>query len=277
MWNQVINCVEPRMTRALLAQQCHLISLNESLAIVGIGNSRLQSLHQGKVTNIEAAFAKICQRKIKVSLEVAKLDEPPPKESVTSKESIPTFPSPQSLPQLQKESAIPATNNKSVESETTKKKIDNSSHAVNNRSELATNDLQENNNIKNTFTSTTPTKVLVKSAIASDNAITTAFVTTTAPEIENNTEATDKTSELLSETNYGEDDLQQAIEELTVNFEGEVVQLDDRVRESLQVERASDIDFSATSEENKIADKLPPTPRIKLGNRPDFDEYDDDF
>ena len=71
IWQQVIDCIHPPMTQALLRQQCHLIDLGDTSAIVGISSMPLKKMNQGKVPNIEAAFAKVCQRPIKVTLEVA--------------------------------------------------------------------------------------------------------------------------------------------------------------------------------------------------------------
>ena len=71
IWQQVIDCIHPPMTQALLRQQCHLIDLSDTSAIVGISSMPLKKMNQGKVPNIEAAFAKVCQRPIKVTLEVA--------------------------------------------------------------------------------------------------------------------------------------------------------------------------------------------------------------
>ena len=71
IWLQVIDCIHPPMTQALLRQQCHLIDLSDTSAIVGISSMPLKKMNQGKVPNIEAAFAKVCQRPIKVTLKVA--------------------------------------------------------------------------------------------------------------------------------------------------------------------------------------------------------------
>jgi DNA polymerase-3 subunit gamma/tau len=71
VWQQVIACLQPPTTRALLRQHGHLISIEETQAIVGISSAKLRGISQGKIPNIEAAFEKICQRKIKVQLEVA--------------------------------------------------------------------------------------------------------------------------------------------------------------------------------------------------------------
>jgi DNA polymerase III subunit gamma/tau len=90
VWQQVINCIHPPMTQALLRQQCHLISLTDSNAIVGISSAPLLKVNQGKVPNIEAAFAKVCQRKIKVILEVASLPEEGKKNSNLVNNSVQT-------------------------------------------------------------------------------------------------------------------------------------------------------------------------------------------
>ena len=75
IWQQVIECIHPPMTQALLRQQCHLISLSDSAAIVGISSAPLHKMNQGKVPNIETAFAKVCGRTIKVTLEIAGLPD----------------------------------------------------------------------------------------------------------------------------------------------------------------------------------------------------------
>ena len=71
IWQKVVSCLKPPTTQALLKQQCFLVSFDGVSAIVGISSAKLQKLNQGKVPNIEAAFAQVCQRKVKVQLEVA--------------------------------------------------------------------------------------------------------------------------------------------------------------------------------------------------------------
>jgi DNA polymerase-3 subunit gamma/tau len=73
IWQKAINVVVPPTTKELLRQQCFLISFDGSIAKIGIGSPQLMKLHQGKLTNIEAAFSRICNRKIKAVFEVAKL------------------------------------------------------------------------------------------------------------------------------------------------------------------------------------------------------------
>ncbi|MEO0011980.1 MAG: hypothetical protein RLZZ535_369, partial [Cyanobacteriota bacterium] len=71
IWTKVVSCLKPPTTQALLKQQCHLVSFDGLSAIVGISSAKLHKLNQGKVPNIEAAFAQVCQRKVRVQLEVA--------------------------------------------------------------------------------------------------------------------------------------------------------------------------------------------------------------
>ena len=89
IWQRVIDCIHPPMTRALLRQQCHLVSLTDSAAVVGISSAPLQKMNQGKVPNIEAAFAKVCKRTIKVTLEVAGLPDGGKKNFNLSRNNLP--------------------------------------------------------------------------------------------------------------------------------------------------------------------------------------------
>ena len=70
IWSQVVSCLQPPTTQALLKQQCYLVNFDGLSAVVGISSAKLQKLHQGKVSNIEAAFAQVCKCKVRVQLEV---------------------------------------------------------------------------------------------------------------------------------------------------------------------------------------------------------------
>jgi DNA polymerase III subunit gamma/tau len=72
IWQKAIDVVVPPTTKELLRQQCFLISFDGSIAKIGIGSPQLMKLHQGKIANIEDAFSRICDRKIKAVFEVAK-------------------------------------------------------------------------------------------------------------------------------------------------------------------------------------------------------------
>lgn len=72
IWMRVLSVLQPFPTQALLRQHCHLLSFVGSEARVGISSPPLLELAQTRLPNIEAAFEKVCQSKVKVSLEVKK-------------------------------------------------------------------------------------------------------------------------------------------------------------------------------------------------------------
>lgn len=71
IWQEVLKHLRPLTTQALLSQQCNLISFDGSVARVTINSETLLKLHKDKVPNIEAAFAKVCQKKVQVKLQAA--------------------------------------------------------------------------------------------------------------------------------------------------------------------------------------------------------------
>ena len=71
IWQQVIDHLQPLATQALLRQQCRLLAFDGAVALIGINSQPLLKLAQSKLPNIEAAFEKLLQQKVKVSLEVA--------------------------------------------------------------------------------------------------------------------------------------------------------------------------------------------------------------
>ena len=77
LWKKVMEHLHPPTTKALFQQKCHLIALEGSVARVGISSPQLIKLNQGKVPNLEAAFAKACQRTIKVKLEASTTQSQP--------------------------------------------------------------------------------------------------------------------------------------------------------------------------------------------------------
>jgi DNA polymerase III subunit gamma/tau len=70
IWEKIIASVHPPITKVLLSQHCHLIDFKSHAATIGISSPQLLKLNQNKIPNIEAAFAKVCDRKVKVTLEV---------------------------------------------------------------------------------------------------------------------------------------------------------------------------------------------------------------
>ena len=77
IWQKAIALVQPPTTQTLLSQKCHLIRIKDSMVIMGVVSPPLVRLIQAKIANIEAAFTKVCQRKIKVTLEVVKHQSQP--------------------------------------------------------------------------------------------------------------------------------------------------------------------------------------------------------
>ncbi|MEB3289812.1 MAG: DNA polymerase III subunit gamma/tau [Leptolyngbya sp.] len=78
LWAQVIAVLEPLGTRALMLQQGNLVFFDGSVARVGISSRPLFKMAQGRVENIEAAFQRVLNRKIIVSLEVLPDPKPEP-------------------------------------------------------------------------------------------------------------------------------------------------------------------------------------------------------
>ena len=239
IWNSVLNCLHPPMTKTLLEQQCHLVSFDGSSAIVGISSAKLQKLHQGKVPNIEAAFARVCQHKVKVQLEAAdaggtnaqtapipeatrvtNIDrtQPPPFEKPT-----PQSPTPQALV------ATPAIDSK--------------------RSPVATPEAVTPSKQKNTQPQQQDRK-----AIAPDTSPSTLPPLTLSEDRVNLSTTPTIEPNLVSDSN---DNLQQAIDNLTLSFEGELVHLDSSLEEfaPLQLEQPESI----------------------APDRPDVEDYDDDW
>ncbi|KGF71594.1 hypothetical protein DO97_17235 [Neosynechococcus sphagnicola sy1] len=77
IWNTVIEEVQPYSTQVLVRQQCRLLAFRSQDARVAVSSQPLLKITQGKLPNLEAAFEKVFQRKVKVTLEVASSPEQP--------------------------------------------------------------------------------------------------------------------------------------------------------------------------------------------------------
>lgn len=91
LWTQVIAVLEPLGTRALMLQQGSLVFFDGTVARVGISSRPLFKMAQGRVENVEAAFQKVLNRKVVVSLEVLpdpKPDPPAPNISQASGQGV---------------------------------------------------------------------------------------------------------------------------------------------------------------------------------------------
>lgn len=71
VWEHMTAVLHPFGTRALLKQQGILLGFDGNTAQIGIKSRQLLKMAQGRVSNIEEAFAQVFQRPVKVTLEVA--------------------------------------------------------------------------------------------------------------------------------------------------------------------------------------------------------------
>jgi DNA polymerase-3 subunit gamma/tau len=76
LWQQVLAALQPLGTRALMQQQGKLLFFDGTVARIGISSKQLYKMAQGRTENVEAAFEKVLQQTVQVSLEV--LPDPKP-------------------------------------------------------------------------------------------------------------------------------------------------------------------------------------------------------
>ena len=254
IWSKVVSCLQPPTTQALLKQQCHLVSFDGLSAIVGISSDRLQKLHQGKVPNIEQAFAQVCQRKVRVQLEVANAKNASAKNNVTPTkqpiaEAVPSSPAKSSAPlsSAQIPTVQPTTEEgiKPQSAPVPSQVIHNLTSTPNQVNSVIKNHNSEFGNNQAQAIATQETSVLPTIPVVA----------------ENNHEKTQAIAEPNSDQDYLGDYLQQAIDNLTQTFEGEVVHLDniDHIPEE-SPEKSSPLDLSSSHID-----------------RPDVEDYDDDW
>ena len=230
IWSKVVSCLQPPTTQALLKQQCHLVSFDGSSAVVGISSAKLQKLNQGKIPNIEAAFARVCQHKVKVRLEVANARSnavPNPPAEISKSSPARSQLRKQDFPQTSTATA-PAKTEMSQSTIVRPKENAPPGNLKTPRFEAA-HSLESNNKPQ---------------AIAQD----TPSPPPALPEEEPMVSPT--VVEPAADPDYDDDELQRAIDNLTHSFEGELVQLDN---------------FSENEGEPHLSD------------RPDIEEYDDDW
>jgi DNA polymerase III subunit gamma/tau len=251
IWQKVIDRLQPPTTKALLSQQCHLVSFNGNSAIVGISSAKLQRLHQGKVVNIEAAFERVCQRKIKVSLEVASqvnsTEQPIIASSVSISESATTIVESQTVESI---SELPTSITPSPAKITHSDRPKSEPIRVSEPSELEIIDKVKPDVFQSPHSSSVA------------NPKPTAIIEIIHPE------ATSTESEIEREI---EDDgdldiLQQAIADLTQSFAGELVELD-----SIDLPQSK-----VVPEDRESVTAIESDGKNLLSNRPDLSEYDDE-
>ena len=240
IWSKVVSCLQPPTTQALLKQQCHLVSFDGSSAIVGISSAKLQKLHQGKVPNIEAAFERVCQHKVKVQLEaddggsLAKTFTTKASQREPDRDRVPDRVPASVL--TSSATVVPTGGASSSPSATTPSPVMTHDEPVVPLSRVASQQKNEQ------FNGIAPNISLPS----------------TSPENNLKISTTPKAIEPEPHLNRDDvdDNLQEAIDNLALSFEGELVQLD-----NLQADSAPS-PMSEQSELNSL-------------NRPDLEDYDD--
>ncbi len=70
LWETAIAQLDPPATQQLFRQQGCLVRLTENMAVVGVKSQPLLKMAKSRAENLEAAFQKACQKKIKISFQV---------------------------------------------------------------------------------------------------------------------------------------------------------------------------------------------------------------
>ena len=252
IWGQVLSCLQPPTTQALLKQQCHLISFDGSSAIVGISSATLQKLNQGKIPNIEKAFAQVVGHKVKVQLEVAvRQDNSAKKNSKIAHNSFKSVPeTAQPAPSLAKNTDSGEGLNPIEPKSFTDNKISNSEHKA-----VTT---KPANSDSDNFTLPT----IAKQPIPQRSA---AFPAPVTPTENVPVSPIPPSLEEDLDSNYEDDDLQKAIANLTQSFEGELVQME------------GDLSLSSDSSEILEPRLESDLSAIEERGRPSIEDYDDDW
>ena len=252
VWKKAIAHLQPPTTQALFKQKCHLISLQDSVAIVGISSPQLLKLNQGKIPNLEAAFAKACQRNIKVKLEAA---------SSTKETSSATEVTPSSLPPPVEptESFIPE--KKTLNPEISQQ----NNNVVVEAKPQATQNLQEKESQKvNDFKKDVEVIELPVEKESIDIA-------------EARVNISKETNEQNFNFSYPEEKLQLAIDNLVKNFEGEVIDserfFNNKTTETEELKLEHNEIYS--SETKLIKNEHKPKKYIS-SNRPNLSDYEDE-
>lgn len=83
-WQTVIGQVQPFSTQVLMRQQCRLIAFDGKEAAIGVSSEKLIKMAQSKLSNMEAAFVKVFNVPIRISLQVVAIPLVPTSKPPTS-------------------------------------------------------------------------------------------------------------------------------------------------------------------------------------------------
>ena len=89
IWQQILQLLPPA-PQALLKQHCNLLAFDGKAARISVRSQPLFKLAQSKLPNVETAFQSAFERKVRVTLEVAKPQETP---APTAPDNFPSQPS----------------------------------------------------------------------------------------------------------------------------------------------------------------------------------------
>ncbi len=134
LWKQILVALQPRGTQMLMSQQGVLLGFDGVGAKVGFRSAPLQKAARERVPNLEAAFEKVFQRPIKISLEVVSTPK-----TTDSDSSSPSSGSPSGAPTRPKPPATPKSNSSS-----------NSSNNISNSSSNGSSSNSSSSNSKTT-------------------------------------------------------------------------------------------------------------------------------
>ena len=263
IWSQVVSCLQPPTTQALLKQQCYLVSFDDMSAIVGVSSAKLEKMAQQKIPNIEAAFARVCQRKVRVQLEVASA-----KKNSNTHSNVDRSVENSVKPSLQPPWAKPAAPSPPPPPDKP------ASPAVSPTADVITpvrssEPGKPDNRQANT--------ALAPQEVERNTAVTNPLPTAHHPldnSPDNDVAIADPTHQPESalDENYSDSDLEQAIASLTQSFEGEVVQLNNDL-DDFEDEEEDNEDAATLVEPN-----MGQNPDIAVSlERPDVEDYDDDW
>ena len=263
IWRKVLSCLQPPTTQALLKQQCHLIDFDGSSAIVGISSATLQKLNQGKVPNIEKAFARVVQHEVKVQLEVASRNNNSAKKNSKVANNL------EPLAEKQKPTANNFNNSYKANLTTEggiAKALPNQDGEWLTQSQTKTkvsNSPSENKVVESKISTVNSATIPLERSHPQNNVVVSSPSKSLTP-IQNIDSTTSQTliSDFESDYENYEEDLPKAIALLTQSFEGELVRIDNDKDFILDTLKTVESESSLFIEE---------------GSRPSLEDYDDEW
>ncbi|AFY79228.1 DNA polymerase III, subunit gamma/tau [Pleurocapsa sp. PCC 7327] len=235
-------------TQALLRSHCHLISLDENVAWIGVKNERLLGLARDKLTEIEAAFQAVCHHRVKVHFQVA-VPTAPESHSEELSNSDAGMERKENGENRHSSSSTANESSKIIESQPISQPTAAQPEKISQQQSLSSVRSEQSIN-NNGRKETRPGSLGISPSLAIKNGSTSEFSC--------------------------EDELQKAAESLAKCFEGEIVHLDRPINDEFPTtnEKAADLRVSQPLQETKPdLEESPPTPqRLDLSNFTDEDD-----